>query len=80
MRHIEVTRVWPQDKVGQKGVVLSSVGTEDDLFDSPTNGLDAAATQRHLEGVGIECRSDRHRVAPVLEGAGGTEMKFHDEE
>ena len=32
------------------------------------------------EGASIDLRSDRHRVAPVLEGTGGVQMKVDDED
>ena len=80
MRHIEVTQLWLQDKVSQKVFALEKVSTDDNLADALTKGVDAAAIQYHLEGVGIEVRQDRHALAPELEKVvGGAEFKLHDE-
>ena len=65
IRHIEVTQLWLQDKVSQKSITLEKVGTDENLADALTKGVDAAAIQHHLRGVGIEVRDDRHRLAPV---------------
>ena len=67
IRHIEVTQLWLQDKVSQKSITLEKVGTDENLADALTKGVDAAAIQLHLKGVGIEVRGDRHRLAPVLD-------------
>ena len=62
VRHIEVTQLWLQDKVSQKIIVLNKVGTDDNLADALTKGVDATAIEKHAEGVGLERRSDRHRL------------------
>jgi len=79
VRHIEVTQLWLQDKVSQKIFVLNKVGTDDNLADALTKGVDAHAIQRHLEGVRVELRCDRHQLAPVIDAQRGAEMKLDDE-
>ena len=80
VRHIEVTQLWLQDKVSQKVFVLNKVGTDDNLADALTKGVDAAAIAYHLEGVRVELRRDRHRLAPELEAkSAGAEHKLEDE-
>ena len=80
MRHIEVTQLWLQEKVRTKVIKVNKVGTEDNLSDALTKGLDATGIQKHLEGVGIEVRSDRHAIAPELDSKEqGAEDKFVDE-
>ena len=59
--------MWLQDKVSQKSITLEKVGTDENLADALTKGVDAATIQYHLRGVGIEVRDDRHRLAPVLD-------------
>jgi hypothetical protein len=80
VRHIEVNQLWLQDKVAQKVIVLQKVGTDDNLADALTKGVDAVAIQRHVEGVSIELREDRHHLAPALEGQEEAEMKLDDED
>ena len=67
VRHIEVTQLRLQDRVSHKVFVLHKVGTDDNLADALTKGVDAASILQHLEGVGIELRSGRHLIAPELE-------------
>ena len=80
VRHIEVTQLWLQEKVSKKVITLEKVGTDENLADALTKGVDAEAIRKHLEGVGIELRSDRHRLAPVLDDKEAkVEMKMADE-
>ena len=80
VRHIEVTQLWLQDKVTQKVFVLEKVGTDDNLADALTKGVDATAIQVHLQGVRAELRGDRHHLAPELEAkSAGAEHKLEDE-
>ena len=80
VRHIEVTQLWLQDKVSQKVFVINKVGTDDNLADALTKGVDAAAIQKHLEGVRVELRCDRHHIAPELEAkSAGAEYRLEDE-
>ena len=80
MRHIEVTQLWLQDKVSQKVFIINKVGTDDNLADALTKGVDAAAIQAHLEGVRVELRCDRHQLAPTLEAkSAGAEYRLEDE-
>ena len=44
-----------------------------------TKGVDAAAFQKHLIGVGFEPRADRHTIARTLDDRAGAEMKLQDE-
>ena len=61
-------------------IVVNKVGTDDNLSDAFTKGLDAASVQRHPKGVGIQVRSDRHRMAPELDIiAQGADDKCEDE-
>ena len=80
VRDIELTQLWLQEKVSQKTIVINKVGTDENLADALTKGVDAAAIAKHCAGVGIELRSDRHPIAPAIEGnAEGAEIKMPDE-
>ena len=79
VRHIEVTQLWLQEKVLNGKIALSKVGTEENLADALTKGVDAATIAIHVQGVGMELRSDRHRLAPSLEEDTQAEMKMEDE-
>ena len=47
-------------------MAVHKFGTDDNLSDALTKGWDAAAIHRHLEGVGIQIRTERHTIAPEL--------------
>ena len=61
-------------------IVLNKVGTDDNLADALTKGVDAAAVRRHLDEVQVELRNERHSLAPELDAKSGAEMKLDDEE
>ena len=69
IRHIEVNQLWLQDKVAKGVLVIEKVPTDENLADALTKGVDAATIHKHLGGVGVEIRTDRHHLAPQLEDA-----------
>ena len=71
--------MWLRDQASQNVFVYKKAGTSDSLADAFAKGVGAAAIQHHLEGTSLALRSDRHRLAPALEGPGGAETKFDDE-
>ena len=79
VRHIEVTQLWLQDKVSSKEVVLNKVGTDDNLADALTKGVDASNIAGHVAGVMMELRSDRHKLAPKLESDASAELRMEGE-
>ena len=79
IRHIEVTQLWLQDKVSSREVKLNKVGTEENLADALTKGGDAATIAIHVQGVSMELREDRHRLAPSLEAGTHVELELEDE-
>ena len=79
VRHIEVTQLWLQEKVCNGQVRLNKVGTEENLADALTKGVDATTIATHVKGVSMELREDRHRLAPSLEESTQVELKLEDE-
>ena len=79
VRHIEVTQLWLQEKVSNGQVRLNKVGTEENLADALTKGVDAATIATHVKGVSMELREDRPRLAPSLEEETHVELKLEDE-
>ena len=76
---MEVNQLWLQEKVLNGKIALNKVGTEENLADALTKGVDAATIATHVEGVGMELRSDRHRLAPSLEENTHVELKMEGE-
>ena len=66
VRHIEVTQLWLQEKVGKREIVIEKVPTGANLADALTKGVDAQSIAKHLRGVGSEVLHDRHNLAPIL--------------
>ena len=67
VRRIEVTQLWLQWNVRTKIVVVNEIGTDDNLSDTLTKGSDVASIQKHLEGPGIEIRTNRRSIAHELD-------------
>ena len=67
VRHIEVNQLWLQEKVAQGKMIITKVGTLENLADALTKSLDPESMRRHLGGIGAELRCDRHNLTPKLE-------------
>ena len=79
VRHIEVTQLWLQEKVNNGVIKVCKVGTDENLADALTKGVDSATIAYHVNGVGIELRGDRRGIAPALEGSASAEVKLDGE-
>ena len=79
IRHIEVTQLWLQEKVSSREIIPVKVGTDENLADALTKGVDAADIMKHVAGVGMELRSDRHKLAPELETNASAENRLEGE-
>ena len=55
------------------------MGTDDNLADALTKGVDAYSISKHVTGAGMELKDDRHRMAPVLEKEASAELKLEGE-
>jgi len=66
VRHIEVNQLWLQDKVSKKEIIIEKVPTEENLADALTKPVKAEIIRKHIEGIGAEVRTDRHRLAPKV--------------
>ena len=67
IRHIEVNQLWLQEKVRSGKVIITKVDTSCNLADALTKGVDASIISKHLAGVGMIIRTDRHRLAPKVD-------------
>ena len=66
VRRIEVNQLWLQDKVAKKEIVIEKVPTESNLAEALTKPVKAEVIRKHIEGIGAEARTDRHRLAPKV--------------
>ena len=67
IRHIEVSQLWLQEKVRTGKVIITKVDTNCNLADALTKGVDASIIAKHLSGVGVVIRTDRHHLAPKVD-------------
>ena len=79
VRHIDVTQLWLQDKVSRKEVVPQKVGTDDNLANALSKGVDASCIGKHFTGVGLELKSDRLKMASSLEIGTSAELALESE-
>ena len=66
VRHIEVNQLWLQDKVYKGEIELKKVGTDVNIADALTKGVNAETLQYHVDNSAAEVRRDRHRLAPEI--------------
>ena len=48
-------------------VIITKVDTNCNLADALTKGVDASIIAKHLSGVGVVIRTDRHKLAPKVD-------------
>ena len=82
IRHIEVSQLWLQEKVQHGKVIITKVDTNCNLADALTKGVDASILSKHLVGVGMVIKTDRHHLAPKVDEdqVVSDEMKDEEEE
>ena len=67
IRHIEVSQLWLQEKVQCGKVIIIKVDTNCNLADALAKGVDASILSKHLVGVGMVIKTDRHHLAPKVD-------------
>ena len=60
-------------------IKVQKAGTDENLADALTKGVDSAAIAIHVAGVGVELRDERHTMAPALEDSATAETKLEGE-
>ena len=65
-RHIKVQFLWLQEKVKDKSLVVSKVGTEHNKADLMTKNLPADSIKKHLESMNVYMCPGRARSIPTL--------------
>ena len=78
VRHIEVNQLWLQQKVACKEIVITKVGTDDNLADALTKAVDAKSIEKHVHGTGGMVLTNRHRLAPKV--SSHDELQYESEE
>ena len=62
--------------MSSKEAVLKKVGTDSKLVEALTNSVEASSVARHVTGMSIELRGDRHVMGPALEKDASAEFKL----
>ena len=80
VRHVEVHQLWIQDKVQSKEICVEKVGGKSNLADGLTKFVDGKDLAIHVDGIGLENRTDRHMEAPgMAEGDAIKTVTWSDE-
>ena len=80
VRHIEVNKIWLQDKVLSGNMGLSKGSTGNNVADALTKHVEAEILVRHMKNVGMHIEEGRHMLMPeVAEQAHGCTHDLNDE-
>ena len=79
-RHIGVNTLWLQEKVFSGDIVLTKVGSEENLADALTKAVAWEALKAHVRGSGGWSDRSRHTLAPKAEIEDSWEGEEEDEE
>ena len=67
VRHIEVNQLWVQEKVITGVLEIVKVDGKKNLADALTKAVGTEELRVHVQGLNLEIRKDRHKLAPVTE-------------
>ena len=73
IRHLEVSQVWLQQRVANEELKIDKVKEADNIADALTKHVGVEDMEMHMEGVGLEHRSGRHRLMPEVATSGDNE-------
>jgi hypothetical protein len=66
VRHIETNQLWLQEKVATGYIVITKIGTHDNLADQLTKPVTEEKMKNHLEGTHQKLAQGRHPLAPTV--------------
>jgi hypothetical protein len=64
VRHIDVSQLWLQDRVGKGDIVIEKVSTHVNLSDALTKHVDSGVLGKHMISVGLTIVQSRHELMP----------------
>ena len=64
VRHIDVSRLWLQEKVSKGEIVIEKVSTRNNIADAMTKHVDSGRLNRHMNSVGLVIAQLRHELMP----------------
>jgi hypothetical protein len=68
VRHIETNQLWLQEKVATGYIVITKIGTHDNLADQLTKPVTEDKMRNHFEGTYQKLAQGRHPLAPKVAG------------
>ena len=66
VRHIEVNQLWVQDRVAVGELLVSKIGTDENLADMLTKYVDKRLLEKHSAGMSVFSEEGRHPLAPAV--------------
>ena len=74
VRHIEVSQLWPQQRVAKGDLIVQKVDGASNLADALTKHLGKNALVGHMESVRFEIRDGRHVLMPICDSVDNAEV------
>ena len=65
-RHIEVSQLWLQDKVGRGDINVLKVSGHENIADALTKHIEASKLEKHCMKIGLKFSGDRHNLMPKV--------------
>ena len=66
VRHVEVSQLWVQQKVGSGEIELKKVEGTNNLADALTKHVEPDGIRKHLEGTHQRLAEGRHEIMPQV--------------
>ena len=66
VRHVEVSQLWVQQKVGSGEIELKKVEGANNLADALTKYVEQDGIRKHLEGTHQRLEAGRHQIMPEV--------------
>ncbi len=66
VRHVEVRRLWIQDRVAKEELDVIRVKGESNVADIFTKRVDRNSLDQHMKAIGVVRRCGRHELCPEL--------------
>ena len=66
LRHIEVNKLWTQDKIQRGELGIEKIDGKTNLADFLTKPADRESMEVHITGSSLKIKLDRHELAPII--------------
>jgi hypothetical protein len=67
VRHVEVSQLWLQEKVGRGEIEVIKIDGEDNIADALTKSVNGQKLEKHVRDTEQGVNQGRHRLSPVVD-------------